>query len=248
LEAEHHSLRANALAFGGGWCNGQRRCEGVEEHVHPAVNAYKDEARTQDGLLTWMYAGLALEPNGDVWVGGYDRSTRFRYGALGRDFWRAQDDTESGASRTSKLDIWPDAVKEWATPSQRTSDGVSGIARAPDGTLYVSSFLVGRGVAHLDAAGNVLGYITDALHAKDNGAIAADSRDGSIWVGGNWGGLTRLRAGSPAYYGKSLLGGELTQLPVVDIQMQGSGEGRKVLVTFRGKGRLPGALGIYEGE
>ena len=77
-------------------CNGQLRCAGVFEHVHPHIGA-KDAAGNVI-ILTDEYRGVAPAPNGDVWFGGANRSTRFRFtsNAAGPgNYFQAQLETEA---------------------------------------------------------------------------------------------------------------------------------------------------------
>ena len=74
----NHGFAWGKADFGGDpTCNGQLRCAGVFEHVHPHIGA-KDAAGNVI-ILTDEYRGVAPAPNGDVWFGGANRSTRFRF-------------------------------------------------------------------------------------------------------------------------------------------------------------------------
>ena len=240
----------------GTWCNGSLRCSGVEEHAHPHLNAYNQPTGGSVVLLTWRYRGLALEPNGDVWVGGHDRSTRFLYGTKG-NFWDAQSITEFGQDEytTAKIDIWKDANPgEYSRPQERTDDNVTGIARGCDGTVYATSIRrrgtdAPRGVARINGNGIVMGYIREGLLFSENVYVAADSSgDCSLWIASNGGGLTRYRASGSEYLHAAALGADLAAMNAVDIQMQGRGEGRRVLVAFQGTATRAGAIGIYSGR
>lgn len=241
----HGFARGSATYAGAPRCNGQLGCSGVLEHVHPAINS-------SDGdLLTDSYYGVspALDGTGDVWFGGENRSTRFKYGQLG--YWKAQEDSEANAD--NRLDIWPDAVPDYPTPSQRVDDVVSGMAAMPDGTVWVSSFA--HGLAHLDSSGGVLGYVSDGLAgAPAISAIARDRWDDSIWTGAWWGGgISRIQGGAIHQLGYDELGADLFFEPVWDIQADRSSPSRRMLFAFLGYTRadgtrVPGAIGIYSGD
>jgi hypothetical protein len=109
----------------------------VWEHVHPSVNDVHGYAMTD------AYFGIALDqvPHSDghgatvfdVWFGGMIRTTRFRFGEVGGDYWKAQPRTEyyatsypdgtsdaadisrdalAQAGYWNRMDIWPDPIGE----------------------------------------------------------------------------------------------------------------------------------------
>ena len=263
----NHGFALGKADFAGNpTCNGQLACTGVLEHSHPGFND------TGGNLVTGDYWGIAIDPLSqggfhDVWFGGMARTTRFRFGEAGGDFWTAQPKTEdytSGnindpknaaakAAYQNRLDVWPDGVEEYdgagnptyPTPAQWSAglDLVSGIAADPaDGSVYIASF--GRGIRHLDRSGNFIEDLTaksGALFADNVSAIAIDT-DGSLWVGYRYeGGISRIRRGSATQHYANLLG-PLEKSPVFDIQIV-PGTPRKVLVAFQS-----GAIGIYQGK
>lgn len=263
----NHGFALGKADFAGNpTCNGQLGCTGVLEHVHPAFN---DSA---GNLVTGDYWGVAVDPVSqgglhDVWFGGMARTTRFRFGESGGDYWSAQPKTEAyvggninlpgnaaaKAAYQNRVDVWPDGVEEYdaagnptyPTPAQWRAglDVVSGIATDPaDGSVYIASF--GHGIRHLDRDGNFLGDLTvstKTLFADNVSAIAIDT-DGSLWVGYKFeGGISRIRkGGAPEHYAGVL--GELEKSPVYDIQIT-PGTPRKVLVAFQ-----RGAVGVYQGK
>jgi hypothetical protein len=254
-------------------CNGQLRCAGVFEHVHPAINAYVYSNRAEDeklypnepsrwrvrgALLTDAYYGVAVDPSGDAWFGGSDRSTRFRYmTATGSpDYWGAQSMTEDKAYAWNRFDIWPDAVGEPAMsrPEQRTPDNVSSISVATDGSVWVGSF--SRGLAQLTSDGAVVRRLSTELVDRRGlvSAVAADPLDHSVWAGASWGGgLSRVRGNSVQHYGVTVFGMDMAMCRVSDIQVDKSGGRRRVLVGFLGYERsdkrwVAGSIGIYSGD
>lgn len=231
-------------------------CTGVFEHVHPAVNS------AEGPFLTDNYYGIAVAPNGDVFFGGLNRSTRFLYGKEG--YWSAQTDTENNTK--NQFDIWPDAVPDYPRVDQRKDDGVSGIALMGDGTIWVSSFE--WGLAHLRAGENVAsdGYSVLGYEAKNlvnyspktgraaTFSVAADPGDGGLWAGAGWGGgITRFKGGGTVTYGMDVFGNFALQ-HVRDIQADRSGGKRRMLVSFSGMQDGPGkpistgGIGIYSGD
>lgn len=245
--ANHGFARGDARYPGQPGCNGQLHCSGVQEHVHPAINALDGQGRII--LLTDAYYGVAVDPSGDVWFGGSDRSTRFRYGSNNRNYWQAQLETESASAAWNRLDIWPDRVGEpgMSRPEERVPDDVSSMSVAADGTVWVGSFT--QGLAQLDSQGQVLRRLRSQLVAPHVAAVAADPLNGSVWVGARWGGgLSRVRGDSVSHYGYALFGPALTSSPVVDLQVDRSGPRRRLLVAFQGTPSVPGVVGIYSGE
>ncbi|MCP3138977.1 ligand-binding sensor domain-containing protein [Pyxidicoccus xibeiensis] len=249
--ANHGFARGEAEFKGAPMCNGQLNCSGVLEHVHPHINALNAAGNTV--LLTDAYYGVGLDPSGDVWFGGSDRSTRFKYGTNGGNFWRAQTGTENDAS--NKLDLWPDAKPEYSKPNERVPDHVSGVAVAGDGTVWVSSF--SNGLARLDASGNVVGRLGagSGLVDKYLSALSLDPLDGSVWTGASWGGgISRVKGGSITNYSLNEFGRQYGMLRISDIQADTSTGKRRMLVAFMGSldpktnVQTTGAIGIYSGD
>ncbi len=224
-------------------------CAGVMEHVHPAINAW-NSTQTRTVLLTDAYYGVSVAANGDVWFGGANRTTRFRYGTNGNSYWRAQVETEGRDYIWNRIDIWPDAVAEPAIPTreQRVDDHVSGMAVMGDQSVWVGSFT--RGLAQLDASGRPLRYLaTQLVDGKGYvSAVAADPSDESVWAGASWGGgLSRVRGGTVTHYGASVLGSTRAGMRVSDIQVDRWSTTRRVLVAFQGTSSSAGGIGIYVG-
>jgi hypothetical protein len=229
-------------------CNGQRTCSGVLEHTHPHITA--KTASGHQYRLTDAYYGIAVRPDGDVWFGGANRSTRFRFmtSKLPRDFETARKMTETRSAIKNRIDIWPDKVDEVGIPGpgDRVDDLVSGMALMADGSVWVGSFA--WGLARMDAKGVVQRYALTTGGDRFVSAVGRDSSDDSVWAGHRWGGgLTRLKGDTVMRYSQAL--GPLAYHPVWDIQSVGSGPERRLLVAFGSEesGR-PGAIGIYRGE
>jgi hypothetical protein len=256
-------------------CNGQLNC-GVFEHVHPALNAWvysnerEDRQRypndpsqwsVHDALLTDAYYGVGVDPSGDVWFGGSDRTTRFRYvtstgNIENPDYFQAQVMTEGSSYAGNRFDIWPDAVGEpnMSRPEERTSDHISGIGVTKDGRVWVGSF--SRGLAELTPEGQVVRRLSTELADRRGlvSAVAADPLNDSVWAGASWGGgVSRVKDNTVAHYGVSVFGVELANSRISDIQIDTSGAKRRVLVGFMGYERgdkrwVTGSIGIYEGD
>ncbi|RYZ40356.1 MAG: hypothetical protein EOO72_08585 [Myxococcaceae bacterium] len=234
-------------------------CAGLYEHVHPAISGSQGE------LLSDRYYGISITDNHDVFFGGQIRSTRFRYGTNGDDYWTAQSETEDSGYDWNRFDIWPDAVPNYPTAAQRVDDNVSGMAPASNGGVWVSSFYYG--LARLSANGTVETKVMQDLvnymppkgstpAMAPTSSIATDPWDGSLWVGANWwGGITRLKGGSTVKYSGDVFGNVVTSVSSVsDIQFDRSAGKRRVLVAVEGVKNAktgvvtPGLIGIYEGD
>ena len=248
--ANHGFAMGDARFAGAPACNGQLHCAGALEHVHPAVNAWADEARTQYVLLTGDYRGIAVDPRThDAWFAGATRTTRFTWGSRGGlsrpegAYWEAQLDTET--TDWNRVDVWPDASAE-PTPSERKDDLAFDASLADDGSLWVAS--PAWGLAHLSPEGNVLGRVQVGLASPHPSSVRVDV-DGGVWAGARWGGgLSRLQGGAITRVDASVLGLELAALPVSALHVQRTAGGRRLYVAFDADGSHAGALGIYEGK
>ncbi|MBS2028023.1 MAG: hypothetical protein JST54_08990 [Deltaproteobacteria bacterium] len=220
------------------------------EHIHPAINGYLTDASpaTDDFLLTGGYYGMAVDPAGDIWAGGIFRTYKCVAGEGGINFWTC----ESDAPHNHQIDIWPDPVSHDAWPQQRVDDYVTGLAVAPDGTVWASARdrqdnpnqyqVMGIGLAHLSATGVPIGYLTDAMPSQHLTALAADP-DGSIWIGSEAGVARYIPSqGVVQQFGGDALGGHWGDI-VGNIQIDTSGPKRRVLIGF-----MSGAVAIYTGD
>lgn len=224
-------------------------CAGVKEHAHPAINAWNSDG-TRWVLLTDAYWGVSVASNGDVWFGGANRSTRFRYGTNGNNYWLAQSQTEDTNYAWNRYDIWPDAVSEPTPPTreQRVDDHVSGMAVMANQNVWVGSFT--RGLALLDSNGQRLRTLSTELADKKGyvGAVAADPLDDSVWVGMRWGGgVSRVRGSTVVNYADGVIPNHLIWVPVQDVQVDRASSPRRVLFAFQGSSTAPGTIGIYTG-
>jgi hypothetical protein len=219
------------------------------EHVHPAINAWNSD-QTRIVLLTDAYYGIGITNNGDVWFGGANRTTRFRYGTNNYNYWTAQSQSEDSSYAWNRLDIWPDAVAEPEIPTraQRVDDHVSGIAVLSDQSFWVGSWV--RGLTQLSSSGQVLRRLSTELidgHGYVS-AVVTDPVDDSVWAGASWGGgLSRVRGSTVQRYGSGVLPSELVWMRIMDVQVDRSGSTRRILVGFHGNDTTPGSIGIYSG-
>jgi hypothetical protein len=254
-------------------CDGQLKCSGLIEHVHPAFNGYDKNGNLS--FITDEYRGVAVDPtSGDVWFGGANRTTKFHYASAGRSFFTAELWTEAfgqvwpppacGAPpcyAANRIDVWPDAAGEVVQTGPNTwaphdvayaewspfSDTVFGIAALPTGEVYVGSGAFG--LRRLDASGNLISDETSRLYSKSVGAVARDPIDGTVWVGNRWaGGLHRLHGdGSTDHFALDPFG-ILANMGIEDVQFAVSGGSRKVLVAFRAGLGNAGFVAVYSGQ
>jgi len=196
----------------------------VFEHQHAGINVCTPDGRCS--LLLGDLFGLALDPAGDLWMGGSIRLAKLQC-SRPPDFW---------APISPVLDVWPDASE-----TNRTDDFVQDLAMIGS-TLWVGS--IPNGLASVDPDGGVhpLG-----LHGYESRitALEGDPDDGSLWIGLQWGGVLRLSGSAVTLYGEPIFGRELIDQDVWDIQSDRRGPGgrRRILVAFRA-----GAVGIYIGR
>ena len=240
----HGFARGDARYTGNNTCNGQLSCSGVMEHVHPALNAYGDSGNAV--LLTDAYYGVAVHSSGDVFFGGANRSTRFRYGSNNNNYWKAQTLTEDSPNYWNRFDVWPDKVGEPAMsrPADRLDDHVSGMAVQGD-TVWVSSFT--RGLAKMNAEGGDVQTIP--VGQQQLSTVAADPLNGSVWVGARWLGIVYLVKDNAVSttYSCGEFGRQLCSSRISEIQVDAQAGRHRVLVGFMGsdESRVPGALGIF---
>src|SRR5439155_6141673 len=126
-------------------------------------------------------------------------------------------------------DVWPDLVGEASTPrpSQRVDDKVSAAAGMPDGSAWIGSYA--NGLRRISGSGGLLADATARLLRPQVTALARDPSDDSLWIGYAQGGaVSRLMSdGSIRHY--QIFPSSAAR----DIQIQGSGASRKVLVGFQ---------------
>ena len=231
---------------------GHEGCSGVLEHVHPAINGYDNNTNNDCcQYLTEDYFGVSVDPvTGDIWFGGLIRSTKFHYGVTNGDYYAAESQTEDPPYISNRIDVWPDQVEEpnIPHPNQLVEDAISGAAAMNDGSVWLSSYSLG--LAHVDASGNVIARLTanDGLTSTELGSVVADPLDQSVWAGASWdGGISRLSGGQFTTYNDSVLGPDLIDQRVSDLQSFGTGPTRQIVASFLGDTKPAGAVAIYSG-
>jgi len=232
----------------------RQRCKnGIMEHMHPSIFTPPNSASPKGSLIAGNVKGIALRPDGDVWVGTAIRTTRFKFMTNIKgpyDFEQARKQTDYRSQRANRIDVWPDAISEsdpgfnGYTSEMRKDDEVSGLVRMSDGTVWVSSSV--WGLAVMDDTGQVLRRFFQGTSDADLTALGRDTYDESLWMGQQSGGLARLRANMLLRYDDAL--DELSSNPVSDIQFSGTGPSRTLVVGFRSRGGRPGGVGLFTGE
>lgn len=147
-------------------------CADYEEHVHP----FGDSG---DSVFGTDVRGLALTPEGDLWMG--DR--RALYFMPERSLGPQTDFFQSvgipGRPEGSTIDVFPGV-----------DDFTYGIALDANGGIYVASF--GNGLAYLAPGSYAPTYFTaaDTLPSNDLTDVVVD-RDGDVWIGTHGAGIAR---------------------------------------------------------
>lgn len=200
----------------------------VYEHHHAAINGYT--AAGSYTLLSGDWYGLARDPAGDIWMGGGHRLARLNFASEGGTWYADLDPI---------IDVWPDAVPEGAHPEERTDDFIQDLAAMRDGSVWVAS--IPNSLARVSDAG--VEYLSTGLLDRKITALEADPRDDSLWVGHIWGGLTRFGGGARTTYDYRVLGISVANAEVLDIQSQGAGGTRRILIAFGN-----GVIAVYSGE
>jgi hypothetical protein len=169
----------------------------VWEHVHPGINDIHGY------MMTDAYYGIALDavphsgPLGttvfDVWFGGMIRTTRFRFGEVGGDYWKAQPKTElyatigpdgkSDAADISKdpvaqaaywnrMDVWPDPIGERWDPAHGDWHSREPDAKNPADWNYDNV----TGIAAMKGGDAWVGSFTNGLrHLDHDGQLIGDA-------------------------------------------------------------------------
>ncbi|AKU89965.1 two-component regulator propeller domain-containing protein [Vulgatibacter incomptus] len=190
----------------------------VQEHQHAA---------TDKGGSLWVgdFRGLAIAPDGNVWIGGDARSGLIHYADEGwhlGQFWATLDPI---------VDIWPDGI----ALDPGGDDFVMDLITDGGTGLWAASF--GNGVAHR-AGDGTWSYLTTAQGLPDNRVygLALDP-DGSIWMATD-AALARWRGGHFA----SVIDG-LNGLPgaILSVTIDRSHSPRRVII-----GTSSG-VGVYDG-
>lgn len=207
----------------------------VWEHQHATINGYKESAAADPGgssyvMMSGDWWGVALDPAGDVWIGGAHRVAKLRYAAEGGQFWAMLDPT---------IDVWPDAKEDDARPEERTDDNVQEIV-VDVGGVWIGGM---QGLARLSSTGTISYVPAGQMVDPTVTSLEQDPQDGSLWVGHLWGGMTRIQGGTYTHYSWTPFGKPLIDSVIPDIQSDMFNGQRRILVAFSG-----GAIGIYTGE
>jgi hypothetical protein len=238
----------------------RQRCNnGVMEHVHPGVELAGSDGGEESRLAGDVW-GVAVRPDGDVWMGTHVRTSRFRIMTNGSlqasgapwDFEAARKLTEEKKYAANRIDVWPKEGQvgevESRLASERKDDLVMGLALTSDGSLWVGS--AAWGLAQLDDTGKVVRrYFEQDPILRHIGAVGRDTHDESLWLGHRWGmGVSRIQGDKLVRYRGVL--GAITSGHVNDVQFHGTGEERKVVLSFGASedGTRRGGVGVFSGK
>ena len=189
----NHGFALGFADYGGNsTCNGNPGCSGNYEHVHPAINDKNGWFITDNyygiALDTVPHAGKGGETIYDVWFGGLARTTRFRFGETGGDYWAAQPLTELYASSQAtakdisndlpakaaywnRMDIWPDPIGERADPAHGDWTSTEPDFKRPEQWVFDNV----TGIAVLENGDAFIGSFTNGIRIVDHdGKFRAD--------------------------------------------------------------------------
>lgn len=227
LGGEHGTFSAlfnNAAARGyvdrtAGW-PGFEDAKDVWEHLHPnvALPAHPDWFINGEG---WA---LSLDPrDGKPW-GSNEYRTAYVAG-YGPNLAWDQFGLGPWTKESAFIDVWPDGPDF----SSAQFDAVRSMSHCPDGTVWIGSTT--HGLARIAPDETVSYPPLPANAGAGVSAVACDPADGSVWIGLQQGGVTRLRGGVfepmdatglPAY----------ARHPVANIQMDRWSSPRVVYFAF----------------
>jgi len=203
------------------------------EHEHADINGYIESPKGSGNLvytlLSGDWYGVSLTPMGDLWMGGGHRIAKFPFGTSNRYPW----------ANFTKIDVWPDAVQDNAYPKDRTDDMVQDMAAMPDESVWIGS--ITNGLAHYSATGTRFVSAANLVDPKVT-ALERDPANGTLWIGHQYGGITRMEGDTFHHYNFRVFGSTLIASPVWDIQNATLDGKRCILVAFRA-----GAAGVYCG-
>lgn len=169
------------------------------EHTHPAINCYSRDEGGDLTMCSGSYWALAADANGDLWLGGTERSALFPYMTLNKNFDAADrhiNAKDASGKAVNKVDWWADLYPTDARPSQRVDDRPMGFAPTKHG-VWTGSLV--NGVAFRSKEGKIA-HFTVPLISKEISAVRLDPKDGSVWFGHTNGGITRLKDNGWVHY------------------------------------------------
>lgn len=228
----------------------------VEEHEHAAING--EDSAGNCTILSGDHYGLSLLPNGDPWAGGANRLLRINYSV-------AKHLEYPGSQGPPIVDVWPDAYDNpnaCIKTKDRVDDNISDLQALSDGNVFVGS--LSNGLALVTADGTVAfrdsTFGRGHLGAGNDRSVSALERDptgNGLWIGHSWMGISIRKDGGYRWLYTDVLGGDLVNHKVTDIQSDTFRGQRRMLVGFlgsppprtgsTGKVRKAGAIGIYTG-
>ena len=216
----------------------QARGGHIWEHQHVLMMGYARSAAEDPSApaieMSGDFWGIALDPAGDVWTGGAHRLAKLNYASEGGQFWASYTPLEG-------IDVWPDPVPNYGYPEQRLDDDVSELIADPGGVWIGSS---SHGLARMTSTG--ISYVPGPPNGMVDPKVTAlevDPKDGSLWAGHLWGGLTRIQDGAFTRYSMDVFTPDLYDSVVWDIQSDSLAGQRRILVAFS-----KGVIGVYTGD
>ncbi len=194
-----------------------------EEHVHfqpDGSTDWCDSTVPPKGCWGGDVRGLAISPEGDLWIGDEHYVAFLPQLSIGPN-------TDFFMSFGFGMDVFPGA-----------NDEVQGLASDGSGAIWIASF--GQGLARLAPLTHEASYFDRARELPQNRltAVAADV-DGSIWVGTFNAGISRVKDGQWRYYTE---GSGLPSPDITSIFVDRDSHPRRVLI-----GSDVG-VAIYDGE
>ena len=215
--------------FGGNHGIGMFRhsIQSMDEHAHAAWNFCPASMYPECSLMTGDHKGIAIAPDGNVWMGADFAAERLSYmDQPGGDLY-GRVDNDVDFPKPDGVRLWVNRSNDWQHPEWGGRDFVTAMAFDAWGDLWVSSYM--NGVARIPMKGSFStakswsdveywshrrgDHLPAWTDASDNVWTLAADPDGSVWVGGPQGAFRLVgRTGQWISYGGVVPGPSVNQI------------------------------------